>query len=134
MILQFTVAQNLNKVFQSLSEPEKFITVHPLIFKMEALGNAQYRVYERVKLGFIPYYFSYRAEINNNGKDEVSISAVVFGITKLRLHFKLSENGDITTIREEAEVSAPFPVKHIMYRVLATQHELMFKNISGLSE
>jgi carbon monoxide dehydrogenase subunit G len=132
MILQFSVIQNLSKVFQSLSEPEKFVSVHPLIFKMDALGDAHYRVYERVKLGFIPYHFSYRAEISHNGKDEVSISAVVFRITKLHLHFKLSENGEGTNIMERAEVSGPFPVKHIMHRVLATQHELMFKNIEKI--
>lgn len=132
MILQFTVIQNLSKVFQSLSEPEKFVSVHPLIFKMDALGDAHYRVYERVKLGFIPYRFSYRAEISHNGKDEVTMNAVVLGITRLHLHFKLSENGEGTTIIEKAEIAGPFPVKHIMHRVLATQHELMFKNIEAM--
>lgn len=133
MILRFNVGQNLATVFQHISEPEKFVSVHPLIFKMDVIDAFRYKVHEKVRIGWIPIRFTYNVEIENNGTNEVIMRAVIFKITRLNLHFKLTEEGEVTCISEDAKVTAPFPVKYIMYKILARQHQLMFSNIEKLN-
>ncbi|MBX3244032.1 MAG: hypothetical protein KF685_06205 [Acidobacteria bacterium] len=121
-------------VFDHLTQPDKFVSVHPLIYKMTDLGGGNYKVYERVKFGPIPYKFTYKANIATRDIDEVIIKASVAGLTKIEMHFFLDSFENSTTINEHISVSTPLPVKRYMYRLLEEQHRLLFQNIEKNTE
>ena len=51
MILYYKIKKPTDFVFDHLTNIQKFVSIHPIIYKMDDLGNGNYKVYE--KLGFV---------------------------------------------------------------------------------
>jgi carbon monoxide dehydrogenase subunit G len=64
MKLVHSVNKPLDKVFDVLSDMQLFCAVHPIIWKIVPKGNNSYLVYETLKIGFIPFSFTYLVELN----------------------------------------------------------------------
>lgn len=124
----FEVHKDLTTVKQYLTDIEKFVNVHPLIYKMKDLGGNEYKVYERVKIGFVIYNFTYKAFIILD-IDSVKIVAKVKRITKISMLFNFQEEGENTVITERLTVNSPLPIKNYMNRLIEKQHRVMFHNI-----
>ncbi|MBA3665830.1 MAG: hypothetical protein H0W61_16735 [Bacteroidetes bacterium] len=131
MKLEFTVNKPLPYVFEYLTDMEKFVSVHPIIDKMDALGENNYVVYEKLKLLSIPCTFKYKALITGsvNG-DHVNIQAVVMRMIEIEMNFHLKTNGDMTQITEEVSFRTVLPVKPIMQKIFREQHLQLFNNIA----
>lgn len=115
-----------------LTETDKFVTVHPLIYRMEHLGGNNYKVYEKVTFGFIPINFTYKATISqSNGR--VLIDATVMRLTKLSMNFSFDEQRDHTIVNEELEIKSPLPIHRFMVNLIKEQHQLMFEAIEKIS-
>ena len=66
MNLVHLVKKSPDFVFGYLTDMQKFVSVHPVIFKIENLKGREYLVYEKLKLGFIPYSFTYKVTVEGN--------------------------------------------------------------------
>lgn len=82
----FKISTDIATIKQYLIDVEKFVSVHPLIYKMTDLGQGKYKVFEKVKIGFFPYNFTYKATITHND-NSVNINASIMGLTKLSMQF-----------------------------------------------
>jgi len=130
MKLSFKINKNTDLTFGYLTDMQKFVSVHPVIFKIYDMGNESYLVHETLKFGFIPFSFTYPVTIEKNIVDKkVTIRATVFKMTKIEMKFNLSADNDFTIIDEEINFKSPLPIKLIMESILKTQHNQLFKNI-----
>lgn len=117
-------------VFNHLVDVEKFVAVHPLIYKMEKTGENQYKVFERVQMMFFKYSFTYTAQIfSNEAQNEVRILATVQKFTKIDMRFLLEESASGTTITEHLNIQSPLPIKGYLSKLFQSQHKLLFERI-----
>lgn len=130
MDLSFKINKSTDYAFDYLTDMQKFVTVHPVIYKIDAITHENYLVYETLKLGFIPFSFTYPVTIEKNSVDKiVVIRATVFKLTKIEMQFVLKSDNDYTIIKEEINFKSPLPVKFIMKSIFKKQHTQLFKNI-----
>lgn len=130
MKLSFRLNKDLNHIFEYLTDMQKFVSVHPVIFQIDSLGNDHYLVHETLKFGFVPFSFTYPVTIEKSITDKiVIIRATVFKLTKIEMKFILKADKDYTIIDEEIQFKSPLPVKFIMKSIFKKQHTQLFKNI-----
>jgi len=130
MKLSFRINKNIDLTFDYLTDMQKFVSVHPVIFQIDNTGNESYLVHETLKFGFIPFSFTYPVIIEKNIPDKkVTIRATVFKMTKIEMKFNLKAVNDFTVIDEEINFKSPLPIKFIMQGIFKTQHKQLFKNI-----
>ncbi|MFQ3578688.1 MAG: hypothetical protein SNJ71_00930 [Bacteroidales bacterium] len=130
MKLSFRIKKNIAYTFDYLTDMQKFVSVHPVISKMDNTGQESYLVHETLKFGFIPFSFTYPVTIEKNILDKkIVIRATVFKLTKIEMKFILKADNDFTIIDEEIVIKSPLPVKFIMESIFKKQHDQLFKNI-----
>ncbi len=133
MQLQFKINKPSNFVFDYLVDSEKFVSVHPVIFRMDKLETNTYLVYEKLRFAFIPVTFKYKASIISDvNKNWVHINAIVMGIVKIEIKFNLSTENSSTIINEEVTFKSVLPIKFIMQQIFKKQHTFLFNNIDKL--
>jgi len=120
----FKVRKDVITIKQYLTNIEKFVNVHPLIYKMTALGENKHKVFEKVMIGVMLYNFTYKAFITHD-KDSVKIVATIMGITTISMLFTFKEEDNITTTNERLTVNSPLPIKNYMYKLIEKQHRIM---------
>ena len=132
-LLTFKLTKPAEQIFDCLADVNKFVSVHPIINRIDALGDNQYFVYESLKLGFIPYSFTYPATIERNIENKtITINATIMKLTKVELVFKISQHASYSLVEETITFRSPLPVKSIMKKVFTEQHQKLFKNIEDL--
>ncbi len=130
MKLSFKVHKNIDLVFDYLTNMQKFVSVHPVIYKMEHIANHKYLVYETLRMGFIPFSFTYPVTIEKSHSDfSITMSARVFRITNIEMKFVLTAENDYTIVEEEIKFKSLLPVKYMMEAIFKKQHAQLFKNI-----
>ena len=130
MKLSFEINKNIDLVFDYLTDMQKFVSVHPVISKIENTSDKSYLVHETLKFGFIPFSFTYPVTIENSTTDKiVVIRATVFKLTKIEMKFVLKADNGHTIIDEEIQIKSSLPVKFIMESIFKKQHDQLFKNI-----
>lgn len=130
MKITYRIKNNVDLIFDYLTDMQKFASVHPVIFQIDNTGNESYLVHETLKLGFIPFSFTYPMTLEKNILNKIIIiRATVFKFTKIEMKFVLKADSDYTRIDEEIHFTSPLPVKFIMQRIFKTQHLQLFKNI-----
>jgi carbon monoxide dehydrogenase subunit G len=128
--LTFSLTADPEKVFQYLSQPELFVSVHPVVYKMEAIGPDKYRVFEKIRLGFIPYSFNYEAEMSGDRhKQQVHVMAVVQKHTRIEMLFSIKPGNNGTVVEEELRITSPLPIRGFMEKFIRRQHNFLFANI-----
>jgi len=128
--LSFTLNKPPDLIFDYLTDMQKFVSVHPVISKIDKTGNDSYLVYETLKLGFIPFSFTYPVTIEKNSNDKVVvIRATVMKVTKIEMKFVLKTDNDHTIVEENIQFRSPLPIKFIMQSIFRKQHNQLFKNI-----
>jgi hypothetical protein len=130
MILTFTLKKKLDHTFAYLSDMQKFVLVHPIIFQIDEIRKGYYLIHETLKLGFLPLTFTYPVTIEQNRLANIIVfKALVLKFTKIEMTFTLQENLDFTVVEEEIQIKSPFPIRFFMERIFKAQHSLLFKNI-----
>ena len=130
MKLSFRIHKKSDLIFDYLTDMQKFVSVHPVISKIDNTSEKDYLVYETLKFGFIPFSFTYPVTIEKNAIDKtVIIRATVFKLTKIEMKFVLKADNNYTIIDEEIKFKSSLPVKFIMESIFKKQHGQLFKNI-----
>ncbi len=134
MILEYLLNKPITFVYQHLADANKFVAVHPLIYKCEQVGKNQFRFYEKQKLfGFLPYRFSYIVQLNTDPKQQiVTMNAVAMGILKIELIFQLSEKQGKTYIKETVNLKSVLPIVFLVNPIFSTVHKEIFERIENL--
>lgn len=127
MKLQYTLNQPIDTVFECLSNMQKFCDAHPVIYKIDMLGNNEYRFYEKQLF----FTFSYCVSLTETKPvTYVSMYSKVQPGVSLNLYFRLKAEGGITYVEEEVDVKAPIIIKQVFERILKSAHQKMFANIA----
>ena len=123
MKLSFRIHKKSDLIFDYLTDMQKFVSVHPVISKIDNTSEKDYLVYEKLKFGFIPFSFTYPVTIEKNAIDKtVIIRATVFKLTKIEMKFVLKADNNYTIIDEEIKFKSSLPVKFIMESIFKKQH------------
>jgi len=132
-ILTFKLTKPAEQIFDCLSDMKKFVLAHPIITKINALGSSNYFVYETIRLGFIPFSFTYPATVESNIENKIiTINATIMKLTKVELAFKISQHTDYSLVEEAITFRSPLPIKSVMRKVFTEQHQKLFNNIENL--
>lgn len=139
MNLTFKINKPIETVFEYLTDMQKFASIHPVISKIKFLEANNYLVYETLKVGFIPFSFTYPVSIEANFEDKkVTIKAVVMKFTKIEMNYSLhTENNSIintTIINEKITFKSILPVKSIMATIFKKQHKQLFQNLEAVQK
>lgn len=130
MQLSFSVKKNPDFIFDYLTNMQKFVSVHPVITQIDRISDKNYLVHETLKLGFIPFSFTYPVIIGSTSiNNAVTIRATVMKITEIQMTFLIKPDKDFTVIEENIKFKSPLPVRSIMESIFKKQHTQLFKNI-----
>lgn len=132
MHLQFKLNKPIEKVFDSLSNAENFLKVHPIIYAMKPLPNGSYLVHEKLKLAFININFTYPCTIVSDAIEKtITMKAMVKKMVHIQIIFKLSIENDQTVVNEFITLKSLLPVAFVMGKIFKTQHQKLFQNIEN---
>ena len=132
MKLNFIINKPINEVFNYLTDMQKFVSVHPVITKIDNLGNNQYIAHETLKIGFIPISFTYPFNVDKNVSGQtIDMYATVMKVIQISIEFKLISKNGSTTVDETIQFKTFLPIKLVLSKIFRSQHEELFKNIEN---
>jgi len=135
MLLNYKLNKPADLIFDCLTNMTRFVALHPVIEKVNYLGNDKFKIFETLKLGFIPISFTYPAVIEGDYESkQVVMKAVVMKIAFIEMVFTINEKNGYSIVREEIKFKSALPIKSIMQQVFIKQHALLFKNIENTIE
>ncbi len=130
MNLSFTLHKSADLIFDCLTDMDKFASIHPVITKIDKKGENKFLVHETLKLGFIPYSFTYPVMIESNLVNKtVTIKASVMKMTHIEMNFSIRQEGDVSIVEERITFKSILPVKTFMEKIFREQHTLLFQNM-----
>lgn len=130
MILEHTTDKSPAIVFDYLTDMQKFVSIHPVIFKMDRLNGNEYLVHETLKIGPVRISFRYPAIVNGSvDQRSVTMRATVMKITSVKMTFSLREIPTGTQVEEEIIFSSILPIGFILQRIFRVQHTKLFENL-----
>jgi carbon monoxide dehydrogenase subunit G len=130
MELLFTVKKTPDFVFDYLTDMRKFVSVHPVITKIDPTGNNSYLVHEKLRFVFIPIAFTYPVIIEKNLIEKTVIMyATVMKYIKIKITFRIKQENNVTFIKENVTFKSPLPLTFFMRAIFRKQHLQLFKNI-----
>jgi carbon monoxide dehydrogenase subunit G len=133
MELSFKLSKPALLVYDHLSDMQKFVTVHPIIYKIEPLGKDHYLIYEKLKLFLIPANFTYKVLVESDpDKKTVNYKARINALTKIEMQFCIKEESGGCIVNEVVDFKSYLPVKAMMKNIFRIQHKLLFDNINNL--
>ena len=133
MILHFSVKKPIAFVFEHLSNMDKFTEIHPVIYKVEALGQNNYLIFEKLTFAFIPYAFTYPAQVRSNYENySVTMRAHVMKLVSINIVFELKTEGDTTLVKETVEFRSFLPLQPLLKLIFKKQHSEFFSRLNKL--
>jgi hypothetical protein len=128
--LNFFAKQNVDLVFDCLSDMQWFCKVHPLMLSIEKVEGNTYKVRERLKWSFLPFSFTYTFNcFVDEEKSEVRFEATIMKFTRMVLCFSLVPSEGGTRIQEQVSLRSPLPIHGFMQGLLKEQHAILFQQI-----
>ncbi len=133
MDLSFYVNKPSDVVFDYLTDMQKLITVHPVIFKIDPITANHYLVFEKLRFAFIPVTFTYTVEVSHNfAEKSVVITGNVKNRIKIEMNYRLLPEGLGTRVNETVLFQSRWPVKRMMSMIFRKQHKQLFKTINDV--
>ncbi|MFK7920677.1 MAG: SRPBCC family protein [Bacteroidia bacterium] len=127
MELSFEVNNTPSEVFRYLSDMEAFVSVHQLIYRIDPIADGSYLIHEKLKIGPIPYRFTYPVMIHADAKKgEVKMLAVIKKLIFVEMDFIILPSDGKTIVKEVVSIKSVLPVKPILKVVFAREHKKMF--------
>jgi carbon monoxide dehydrogenase subunit G len=133
MILTHKTNKPIAFTWDYLTDMQKFVTVHPVIIKINKTSEGNYLVFETLTLGFIPFSFTYPVTIERQWLNKtVIMRATVMKFTKIEMTFLIQADEGGSIVEEMIILKSPLPVKAIMQRIFKKLHTQLFQNINSL--
>lgn len=133
MHLVFRINQAQAVVYECLTDAQKFVKVHPVIYKAEKISEQKYVMYERLGIGVFSCPFSYPVEILSNAAEQtIEMKAVVMKIVAIEIKFSLTTEGSYTIVNEEVKFKSLLPLSGIMGIIFKKYHRQLFENIEQI--
>ena len=130
MNLSYRIKTSPNTVFDYLTDMQKFVSIHPVITKIENVKDNNYKIYETLKFGFIPCSFTYTATVESDRTNgDVILKATVMKFNKVEMKFHVFQDGECTVIEEEITFKVKMPVKSMLGKIFKKQHQELFANL-----
>lgn len=130
MKLTFTLNKPADFIFDYLTDMDKFASIHPVISKIDRLGDNRYLVHETLKMGFIPYSFTYPVAIESDAANQkVIIRATVMKVTHVIMDYTIREEGEKSIVEENISIKSVLPLKKAMEKIFREQHGMLFRNM-----
>lgn len=130
MNLSFILHKSPDFIFDYLTDMDKFASIHPVISRIDKTGENKFLVHETLKLGFIPFSFTYPVSIESNRSAKtVTIKATVMKLTHIEMNFSIRSEGNHSVVDESISFKSFLPVKAVMEKVFREQHTLLFQNM-----
>ncbi|MBK6642844.1 MAG: hypothetical protein IPP34_15555 [Bacteroidetes bacterium] len=132
--MNFEVSKSAAQVFEYISKPDLFVSIHPVIYDINEKADGSLHIYERLRFIGVPFSFNYPASISSDKNDLiVSMKAVVFRLISLNLLFEIRESANGTMISEHVYLKGVYPAHPIIKSVFRKQHKALFENIDGMA-
>jgi carbon monoxide dehydrogenase subunit G len=110
--LHYSINKPVDFVFDCLSDMDKFVSLHPVINRVHRLEGNNYLVAEILTIGFVPFSFTYPANITTDtDKKIITMDASVMGVMKIEMNFLLKRLDGLTLVEEEIHFKSWLPVK-----------------------
>ena len=133
MELQFNINKPPQFVFEHLRDMQKFVSVHPIIYKAEPLGENRYKIYERLKLLLVPMDFTYIVLQEEDSQNlQIRYTTTVKKIVHINMHFEISGDSKSCMVKEVVNFDSFLPVKPVMESIFRKQHRQLFLNIDNV--
>lgn len=133
MKLTYKINKPSEVIFDFLTDMEKFVSVHPVITQIDNLGGNNYFFHETLKMGFIPFSFTYPVKIEENVAEQLIIMrATVMKFTKIQIHFVLKSVNGYSIIEETIHFNSLL-IRPILQHIFRKQHNKLFKNIEDFN-
>ncbi len=133
MKLSFNSVKDPDFIFEQLSNTQKFVAIHPVISRMQPTGSDSFLVYETLKFGPLPFYFTYPATVEADAAlKKVVMRATVFKLVHVAITFLISGKQGGAGIEETIHFRSVLPVKFFMQKVFREQHTQLFRNLEQL--
>ncbi len=130
MQLSFRLKKKPEFIFDYLTDMQKFVSIHPVIFQIDKISENNYLVHETLKFMFIPFSFTYPIIIEKNIIDKVIIMhATVFKLTKIEIKFSLKQDNDYTIVGENIQFKSFLPILFMLKSIFKKHHNQLFKNL-----
>jgi carbon monoxide dehydrogenase subunit G len=130
MQLRHTVTKKADVVFEYLTDMQKFVAVHPVIFKIDKIKENSFLAHEKLSFGIVNIKFNYPFTIEKNkAENEIIMRATVMKLILIEIRINLIETEEFTTIEEKIIFKSILPVKFMLQSIFIKQHKLLFKNI-----
>ncbi len=131
MVLTYTLNKPAAFIFDYLTDMDKFVSIHPMITRIDSLGDSRYLVHETMKLGFIPYSFTYPVSIAGDAREhKVTIRATVMKMTHILMEYAIRQEGGQAIVEETITFKTLLPIKKVLEKLFREQHELLFRNMN----
>lgn len=135
MTFVYTINTPTDIVFDYLADMQKFVSVHPVITRIDNIKDNRYLVFETLKFGFIPFSFTYPIKVNSNKiTGNISIKATVMKIASIEMMFSIVQANGCTIIQEEMNFKTILPIKSLMQKIFIKQHQQLFLNMEKASQ
>ena len=135
MNLHFKVKLPIATVFNYLTDMQKFVSIHPVITKIDKTDANSYLVHETLKFGSIPISFTYPVKIEQDyTSKKVTFKVKVMKINQIKMDFTLTEQEGTTLINETITFKTFLPIKPMMAKIFKAQHERLFENMGQNSK
>jgi carbon monoxide dehydrogenase subunit G len=130
MRLTHKIKKPVGFIWDYLTDMQKFVRIHPVITKIDKTGTDSYLVFETLKLGFIPFSFTYPVTISSCWVDKtVIIRATVMKFAKIEMTFVIHADQDDSIVEETIILKLPLPVNALMHRIFKKLHTQLFLNM-----
>lgn len=130
--LRYNMSGPANIIYDELSDMLNFVSVHPVVYKIDSAGENEYIFYEKINVLFIPFRFNYKVRLDALEKSKtITMSSVVRKGVLLKLEFVLVPHGSTTEITEKVSIQANVFIRLIFENVLTRVHKKLFLNIEN---
>lgn len=133
MTLRYTLNKTADFIFDYLTDMDKFASIHPMITRIESMGDNRYLVHETVKIGIFPYSFTYPVIVERDaGNHSVTMRATVMKMTHILMEYTIREEAGQSTVEETITFKSILPIKGVMEKLFREQHALLFRNMENI--
>lgn len=136
LILEHTFNLNKDEVYAAVANFERFASLHPVMTSVKVITTSlpdfiEYAVEEEMRvLGILVMKPKYNATVSEIEKfKQVRYTSQVKKGIFLTLNFHFSQQGNVSTIREEIEVSGNKLITAVFLKILKKAHLTTFERL-----